>query len=127
MTDLLPMVENRLGEVGVRLTQTTGGQALCRLDGHMASAKELEGRMAVLLELRRTLRNDPQADTSEIMVLRADDLAAGPVARILLPERMGVGTHACWVEGDRMRDGAAEHDRVEGVAHRVERQLCGRA
>jgi hypothetical protein len=39
MTDLLPIVEDRLGEVGVRLTQTTGGQALCRLDGHMASAK----------------------------------------------------------------------------------------
>ena len=41
MTDLLPIVEERLGEVGVRLTATTGGQALCRLDGHMASAKEL--------------------------------------------------------------------------------------
>ena len=50
-----------------------------------------------------TMVADMQADTSEIMVLRADDLAAGPVARILLPERMGVGTHACWVEGDRMR------------------------
>jgi carotenoid cleavage dioxygenase len=24
------------------------------------------------------------------------------VARILLPERMGIGTHACWVEGDRL-------------------------
>jgi hypothetical protein len=66
MTDLLPIVEERLGEVGVRLTATTGGQALCRLDGHMASAKELEGRMAVLLELRRALRKDPQADITEI-------------------------------------------------------------
>jgi hypothetical protein len=66
MTDLLPVVEDRLGVVGVRLTQTTGGQALCRLDGHMASAKELEGRMAVLLELRRALRKDPQADVSGI-------------------------------------------------------------
>jgi hypothetical protein len=66
MTDLLPIVEDRLGEVGVRLTQTTGGQALCRLDGHMASAKELEGRMAVLLEVRRALRRDPQADISQI-------------------------------------------------------------
>ena len=62
MTDLLPLVEDRLGEVGVRLTATTGGQALCRLDGHLASAKELEGRMAVLLELRRALRKDPRAD-----------------------------------------------------------------
>ena len=32
----------------------------------MASAKELEGRMAVLLELRRALRKDPQADITEI-------------------------------------------------------------
>ncbi|MBL8382622.1 MAG: carotenoid oxygenase family protein [Burkholderiales bacterium] len=45
---------------------------------------------------------DMGADTSEIMILRADDIAAGPVARILLPERMGIGTHACWVEGDRL-------------------------
>ena len=45
---------------------------------------------------------DMGADTSEILILRADDIAAGPVARILLPERMGIGTHACWVEGDRL-------------------------
>jgi carotenoid cleavage dioxygenase len=45
---------------------------------------------------------DMKADTSEILVLRADDIAAGPVARIILPERMGIGTHACWVEGDRL-------------------------
>jgi hypothetical protein len=66
MTELLPMVKHRLGEVGERLTATTGGQALCRLDGHMASAKELEGRMAVLMELRRALRKDPRADITEI-------------------------------------------------------------
>jgi hypothetical protein len=66
MTGLLPLVEARLGEVGVRLTATTGGQALCRLDGHMASAKELEGRMAMLMELRRALRQDPHADVSAI-------------------------------------------------------------
>jgi carotenoid cleavage dioxygenase len=45
---------------------------------------------------------DMKADTSEILILRADDMAAGPVARIVLPERMGIGTHACWVEGDRL-------------------------
>ncbi|MFN0163886.1 MAG: carotenoid oxygenase family protein [Burkholderiales bacterium] len=45
---------------------------------------------------------DMGTDSSEIMILRADDIAAGPVARILLPERMGIGTHACWVEGDRL-------------------------
>ena len=45
---------------------------------------------------------DMKADTSEVLILRADDIAAGPVARIILPERMGIGTHACWVEGDRL-------------------------
>jgi carotenoid cleavage dioxygenase len=50
-----------------------------------------------------TMIADMNANSSEIMVLRADDLAAGPVARIILPERMGIGTHACWVEGDRMQ------------------------
>jgi carotenoid cleavage dioxygenase len=45
---------------------------------------------------------DMNTDSSEIMILRADDIQAGPVARILLPERMGIGTHACWVEADRL-------------------------
>jgi carotenoid cleavage dioxygenase len=50
-----------------------------------------------------TMVSDMGADTSEIMILRADDIAAGPVARVLLPERMGIGTHACWVEEDRLQ------------------------
>ena len=50
-----------------------------------------------------TMVADMQDDSSEIMVLRADDITAGPVARILLPERMGIGTHACWVEADRLQ------------------------
>ncbi|HYO20750.1 MAG TPA: hypothetical protein VES02_19005 [Dermatophilaceae bacterium] len=87
MTDLLPLVEDRLGEVGVRLTVTTGGQALCRLDGHMASAKELEGRMAVLLELRRALRTDPQSDITGI----ADRWSAD------LERRQAAGDSVSWL------------------------------
>jgi carotenoid cleavage dioxygenase len=49
-----------------------------------------------------TMVADMNDNSSEIMLLRADDLAAGPVARIILPERMNIGTHACWVEGDRL-------------------------
>ncbi len=49
-----------------------------------------------------TMIADMNTNSSEIMVLRADDIAAGPVARIMLPERMGIGTHGCWVEGDRL-------------------------
>lgn len=59
-------VEARLGEVGARLTSTSGGQALCRLDGDLGSAKELEGRMAMLLEIRRALRTDRQTDLEAI-------------------------------------------------------------
>lgn len=59
-------VERRLGEVGEALNRATGGQALCRLDGSATTSKELEGRMAVLLELRRLLRSDPTADLADI-------------------------------------------------------------
>ena len=39
---------------------------------------------------------------SEVVVLDAADITRGPLAQIILPERMSVGTHACWVEGDRI-------------------------
>ena len=87
MTDLMDRLEERLGEVGTRLTATTGGQALCRLDGHMASAKELEGRMAVLLEVRRALRADPQVDLAPIADRWRTDLAA----------RQAQGASTAWI------------------------------
>lgn len=71
---LMDRVEARLGEVGTRLTAEAGGQALCRLDGHRSSAKELEGRMAVLLEVRRALRRDPDADPAAIVQRWREDL-----------------------------------------------------
>lgn len=42
------------------------------------------------------------ADRSECLILDASDIAAGPIAQIILPQRIPVGTHACWVEGDRI-------------------------
>ncbi|AXH99534.1 carotenoid oxygenase [Sporosarcina sp. PTS2304] len=51
-----------------------------------------------------TLVTDTQEDRSECLILRADDIEAGPVARIILPERIQTGTHACWVEGDRIHN-----------------------
>ncbi|WP_382152411.1 carotenoid oxygenase family protein [Hydrogenophaga sp. ANAO-22] len=54
---------------------------------------------------------DMRQNRSEVLVLDAADVARGPLATIVLPERMCVGTHACWVEGDRIdgehRDPAA--------------------
>ncbi|MDN5766167.1 MAG: carotenoid oxygenase family protein [Humibacillus sp.] len=49
-----------------------------------------------------TFVNDEAAGRAEVQVLAADDIAAGPVARILLPERVPSGFHACWVRGDQL-------------------------
>ncbi|KUE85131.1 carotenoid oxygenase [Cupriavidus necator] len=45
---------------------------------------------------------DMKTNTSEILILDAANIDLEPVARIILPERMSIGTHACWVEGDRI-------------------------
>ena len=44
-----------------------------------------------------TFTTDLNEDRSECLVLDAADLAAGPVARVQLPERICSGTHSCWV------------------------------
>ena len=96
MTSVPDRVAERLGVVGERLNATTGGQSLCRLDGHMASAKELEGRMAVLLEARRALRADPESDL-------------GPMAdrwRTDLEARESQGASPAWIS--YLRGGASE-------------------
>jgi carotenoid cleavage dioxygenase len=49
-----------------------------------------------------TFVTDLGRDRSECLILDAADIAAGPVCTIVLPERISAGTHACWVEGDRL-------------------------
>ncbi|MDI2125884.1 carotenoid oxygenase family protein [Yinghuangia seranimata] len=49
---------------------------------------------------------DEREGRSEVVVLDAADLAAGPVCRILLPQRVPTGFHSCWVRADQL-DGAA--------------------
>ena len=49
-----------------------------------------------------TFITDMEQDRSECLIMRADDLEGGPVCTIILPERISLGTHACWVEGDRL-------------------------
>ncbi|GAA3245191.1 carotenoid oxygenase family protein [Pseudonocardia petroleophila] len=46
---------------------------------------------------------DERTGRSEVEVLDASDLAAGPVARVLLPQRVPVGFHATWVRADQLR------------------------
>jgi carotenoid cleavage dioxygenase-like enzyme len=43
-----------------------------------------------------TFVTDMNEDRSECLVLDAADVAAGPVARIRLPQRIASGTHSCW-------------------------------
>ncbi|MDX2358974.1 carotenoid oxygenase family protein [Dietzia sp. PP-33] len=49
-----------------------------------------------------TFVTDMRADQSEAVIFRLNDMAAGPICRVILPERISVGTHGCWVEGDRI-------------------------
>lgn len=44
-----------------------------------------------------TLVHDAATDRSELVVLAADDPAAGPVARVHLPARVPLGFHGNWV------------------------------
>ena len=44
----------------------------------------------------------------EVLILDASDISRAPLATIILPERMSVGTHACWVEGDRLQGEARD-------------------
>src|SRR5207249_4329157 len=46
--------------------------------------------------------HDENEDRSEVVVLDATDLSAGPVARVLLPARVPLGFHATWVRGDQL-------------------------
>src|SRR5690606_26212443 len=43
--------------------------------------------------------HDEREDASEVLVLHAQDIAAGPVARVRIPQRVPLGFHACWVPG----------------------------
>ena len=50
-----------------------------------------------------TLVTDMNENRSECLILDAQDFSRGPVARIILPERIPVGAHACWVAADRIK------------------------
>ena len=50
---------------------------------------------------------DERAGRSDVEVLDAHDLAAGPLCRIELPVRVPLGFHATWVPGERLPGGSA--------------------
>lgn len=48
---------------------------------------------------------DERDQHSEVEILDAADIAAGPVARVVLPQRVPIGFHATWVRADQLRKG----------------------
>ena len=46
--------------------------------------------------------HDENDDRSEVIVLDATDIAAGPLARVLLPGRVPIGFHAVWVRAAQL-------------------------
>jgi carotenoid cleavage dioxygenase len=46
---------------------------------------------------------DMNTDQSECVVLDAQHIDTGPVARIILPHRISSGTHACWADARELR------------------------
>ncbi|MDN5744346.1 MAG: carotenoid oxygenase family protein [Nocardioidaceae bacterium] len=49
-----------------------------------------------------TFVNDLADDRAEILILAAEDIAAGPVARVKLPMRVPSGFHATWVRQEQL-------------------------
>jgi carotenoid cleavage dioxygenase-like enzyme len=45
---------------------------------------------------------DEREQRSELVILDAKNITAGPVARVILPQRVPHGFHACWVAGSRL-------------------------
>jgi carotenoid cleavage dioxygenase-like enzyme len=50
---------------------------------------------------------DEREGRSEVEVLDARDVTAGPICRVRLPVRVPIGFHATWVPGDRLPGGSA--------------------
>ncbi|MEU4649155.1 carotenoid oxygenase family protein [Nocardia fluminea] len=51
--------------------------------------------------------NDEAEDKGEINIFDAEDVAAGPIARVLLPRRVPSGFHATWVRADQLAEARA--------------------
>jgi carotenoid cleavage dioxygenase-like enzyme len=41
--------------------------------------------------------------SSEVIILDAKNFAAGPIARVQIPQRVPVGFHSTWIPGDQLR------------------------
>ncbi|HEY3464078.1 MAG TPA: carotenoid oxygenase family protein [Amycolatopsis sp.] len=60
-----------------------------------AAADSADGHLVTFVQ-------DEREGRSELDIFDAADLAAGPVARVLLPQRVPLGFHATWVRADQL-------------------------
>jgi carotenoid cleavage dioxygenase len=44
-------------------------------------------------------------NTGEVIILDAKNFAAGPIARVQIPQRVPTGFHSTWIPGDQLRAG----------------------
>ena len=69
-------VDRRLGAVEAELTAAAGGASLCSISrsggGSVPTVKYLEGRMAALLELRRTVRRTSDDGADPVAAARTE-------------------------------------------------------
>ncbi|WP_163509898.1 carotenoid oxygenase family protein [Fodinicola acaciae] len=54
-----------------------------------------------------TFVQDERENRSELDIFDAADVTAGPVARVLLPQRVPLGFHATWIRADQLRSFSA--------------------
>lgn len=45
---------------------------------------------------------DEREDRSELLILDAQNITDGPLARVIIPQRIPYGFHACWVPGNQL-------------------------
>lgn len=57
---------------------------------------------------------DEGAQNSELLIIDAKDLAAGPVAAVQIPQRVPIGYHTCWVSAAELAQQRTDH--VNAVA-----------
>ena len=104
-------LDNSFGGGLVRLDGQTGDQTVISLgEGHSAGEWSMVPRHPDAAEddgWLISLGYDKTIERGELLVLPAADPAAGPVARVILPNRIPVGFHGNWVP-DRDDQDAAE-------------------
>ncbi|MEO7242360.1 MAG: carotenoid oxygenase family protein [Variovorax sp.] len=91
--------------------QTQSTQRLEYGPGRFGSEPQVARRIGAVAEddgYVITYVNDMLQKRTECVILDASDIGRGPLAQIVLPHRISAGTHACWIEGDRIHGEARD-------------------